>query len=115
MQRHLALVAVSRKGISYALHGAMWMALGVAFAGALVTPRNYCYYEGAPHSTAEIVVMVALAAALFTQVAAIVLMAVRDSTLRESAVSVGSVVAGVVAGVWIVWLTHQHVLSWGCG
>jgi hypothetical protein len=62
--------------------------------------------------------MVALAAALFTQVAAIVVMGVRESTLRESVVSVvsvGSVVAAVVAGVWIVWLTHQHVLSWGCG
>jgi fatty acid desaturase len=106
---------VSRKGISCALNGATWTALGVAFVGALATPRNYCYYEGVPHPTAEIVVMVALAAALFTQVAAIVLMAVGEWTLRESAVSVGSAVAAVVAGVWIVWLTHQHVLSWGCG
>lgn len=91
------------------------MALGVAFAGALATPRNYCYYEGAPHPIAEIVVVVGLAVALTLQVAAIIVAAARDSTVGESLVCVGSATSAVVAGVWIVWLTHQHVLSWGCG
>jgi hypothetical protein len=87
----------------------------VAFGGALATPRNFCYYEGAPHPTAEIVVIVGLAVALVTQVAAIVVTAARESTMREAVVTVGSAVAAVIAGTWIVWLTHQHVLSWGCG
>jgi hypothetical protein len=87
----------------------------VAFVGALETPRNYCYYEGEPLPTAEIVVIAALAAAFVVQVLAISVEATRESTLRASVVSVGLSVAAVIAGVGIVWLTHQHVLSWGCG
>jgi hypothetical protein len=98
-----------------ALHGATWTALGVAFLGALATPRNNCYYEGAPHPTAEVVVMAALVVAITTLVAATVVTAARDSTLRQSVLAVGSASAAVVTGVWIVWLTHQHVMSWGCG
>jgi hypothetical protein len=106
---------VTARRVLTALHGATWTALGVAYLGALATPRNYCYYEGAPHPTAEIVVMAALAVAFVMLVAAMVVTAARDSTLRQSVVAVGSASAAVVAGVWIVWLTHQHVMSWGCG
>jgi predicted Na+-dependent transporter len=106
---------VTARRVLTALHGATWTALGVAFLGALATPRNYCYYEGAPHPTAEIVVMAALLVAFVMLVAAMVVTAARDSTLRQGVIVVGSASAAVVAGVWIVWLTHQHVMSWGCG
>jgi hypothetical protein len=101
--------------VSTALHGATWTALGVAFIGALQTPRDYCYYEGASYPTPEIVVMAALAVALVTLFVAIVVMAARHPTSRQGIVGVASASGAVLAGVGILWLTHQHVLSWGCG
>jgi hypothetical protein len=106
---------VTAKELSTALHVATWAALGVAFIGALATPRDYCYYEGASHPTPEIVVMAALAVALVALVGAIIVTVARDPTSRQGVVGVASASAAVVGGAGILWLTHQHVLSWGCG
>ena len=71
---------VTAKQLSVGLHGATWTALVVALIGALATPRNYCYYVGAPHPTPEIVVMAALVVAFVTVVSAVFVTAARGGT-----------------------------------
>jgi hypothetical protein len=104
-----------RRKIAWALVGTTWSALGLALAGAVSTPRNYCYYEGASLPAAEIVVIVGITLALVTQVTALFVTVGRESNLREVLVSLVLVVAAVIASLWIGSLLHQHVSSWGCG
>jgi hypothetical protein len=104
------------RNLSRAFLGLTWLALAVAFAGAVSTPRNYCYFPGASIPAAEIVVVAALAAALAMQLAAIVVATTAPEwTLREALIDTVSTVAALIAAIAVVWLWQQHVHTWGCG
>jgi len=106
---------VTARKIEAALLGSTWVALGVAFAGAMSTPRNYCYDEGADTPTSLILVYVGLPLAILLQFAAIVAATVDESRLRERLVRLALSGVALAAGIGIVWLTQHQTSSWGCG
>jgi len=90
-----------------------WLALVVAFFGALFTPQNYCYYESLP--TPTLVVVMGLIVAGIALVSAIVAAVPLDLTMREAVLAVGLVTMTLFAGVGVLVLMQHHTASWGCG
>ena len=101
--------------ITWALFAGTWIALALALAGAISTPRNYCYYEGAAMPAAVILAYVGLGVAVVLQFAGIVAASLRESSTREGIAYMSLVGLALSAGVAVAALMQHHVASWGCG
>ena len=90
-----------------------WVALAVAFAEARSIPQNYCNYEGPPSAT--VATEVALLIAGFAWLVGLLVVSVRESSMRVvlAVCAVGAVTA--VSGYEIVSLAVHRAASWGCG
>jgi hypothetical protein len=109
------VAVVSARKISVALLGATWIALGIAAAGALSVPQYYCS-EGGPTPTAFVLVIAALASGVVLLFAAIIAESVRETSLREAAVSFAVSSLTLAAGIGVMVLTqHQTSTWWQCG
>jgi hypothetical protein len=92
--------------VGLGLLGVAWIALGVAAAGVVLTPTDWCGELPAPAGETT-----ALAALIVGGAAAFVALFVA----LDSLVVVGIASAAFVAGGGVFWWLIHHTAAWGCG